>query len=169
MQSQRVLIVVSGVIVCLAVGFVVYRWRHPPPPPPEAAVALAPGKSLGPFTLGMSRAEAEAKLKTMPHAPGDASVIVEGGVAARLRDGKVVGASAELGTAGIALEGAWIPLGIHAKYTGKAIAEAMRNCTERKSEIAAAAGVKGSRFDCGATQIEVDETHDRVTVTIGAF
>lgn len=168
MQSQRVLIVVGGVIACLAVGFVVYRWRHPPPPPPAEAVTLVPGRALGPFAIGMSRAEAEAK-QTMARAAPDASIIVDAGVAARVRDGKVVGVSAELGRAGIALEGAWIPLGIHAKYTAKALAETMRNCTERKSEVAAAAGVKGSRFDCGTTQIEVDETHDRVTVTVGAF
>ncbi len=168
MQSQRVLIVAGGAVVCLAVAFVVVRWRNPPPPPPAEAIVLVPGKAIGPFSIGMSRAAAEAK-RTKPQVAGDPSLVVEGGVAARVRDEKVVGVSAELGVAGVALEGAWIPLGAHAKYTARGLAETMRNCKERRATAPMPGGAIRSAFDCGDTRIEVDETAERVTVVVGAF
>lgn len=168
MRSQRALILVGAALAALAIAFVVSRWRRPPPPPPADATRLVPGAALGPFALGMSRADAEAR-RAPGKQPTDPSLVGAGGVIARVRDGKVVGVSALLGPAGVSIDGAWIPSGAHSVNTARAIAGVLRSCSERRVEAEGLGGGAGSRFDCQGTAIEVDEAHDRATVVVGAY
>lgn len=165
---QRLLIVLGGVVVLALVAFVMFRVRHqPPPPPPLDAVVLVPARSLGPFTVGMSQAEAEAK-KTTQKLADDATVIAEWPCVARLRDGKVTTVSAVVPPAGISLNGQWIRQATHAAETARALAAALGNCVAHRKEPEGLGGWSGPWFDCRGTRIEADDGREQVTIVVGA-
>lgn len=162
MKSQQVLILASGVVLASVLAFVGWRFRNPPPPPPPDALVVVPGKRLGPFSLGMPRAEAEAKRAAgaASAAPASSELLIDGGVRARLRDGKVVSVSATVGKAGVALDGAWIPAAADAPRTVRSLAGSLRGCLEKKR-----AG--GARFECYGTRFDADAARDEAVITIG--
>jgi hypothetical protein len=165
---QRWLIVLGLVIVAVAVGFVIFRVRQPAPPPPPDAAVLVPGKALGPFAVGMSRAEAEAKKKTNKF-QDDPTLVAEFPFVARLRDDRVVTVTAAVPDVGLSLNGHWIRPALHAADSARELAKLLGNCVAHRQERQGEGGWYGPWFDCHGTKIEADEGREQLTITVGAY
>jgi len=168
MKTQHLFIVLGGVIVLVAVGFVLFRVRQPAPPPPADAVVLVPGKTLGPFTVGMSRADAEAK-RTSKKISDDPSLVAVWPIFARLRDGKVVSVSGPIPAVGLSLNGKWIRPAVHAADSAKELANLLGNCVAHRQEVEGMGGWSGPWFDCNGTKLEADEGREQLTITVGTY